>query len=160
MRLLPPVIEINPENPFDENDQLGRKALAQSITKLLASSEDPLVISLNGAWGTGKSTFAKMLDAHLLLPDNGFKTIFLDAFEMDYIEDPFIPISMKIVELLKQEQDSLGKVEEFTKKALRVGTKVLGKLAFVSKRKRRDYEAEVGRLQTRGRIGFCKPAIQ
>lgn len=60
MRLTTPPLEIDPNNPF-ENDLFGRKDFAARVVNLLGSLEDSFVLSVNARWGEGKTTFIKML---------------------------------------------------------------------------------------------------
>ena len=85
MRLKAPQIEVKSEDPFS-NDALARKDQVVNLANLLSSSPEPLVMSINGPWGSGKTTFLKMLDAQLRA--SSFRTITFNAWESDYVEDP------------------------------------------------------------------------
>ena len=52
-------IEIPPDNPF-ANDQLERKKIAENLTHLVESTNQPFVISIEAPWGWGKTTFINM----------------------------------------------------------------------------------------------------
>ncbi len=47
-------------------------------------------MALNGSWGAGKSTFVKMWQKHL--ENTGYATAYLNAWEMDFTEDPLLSI--------------------------------------------------------------------
>lgn len=58
---LPPVaIDVPSEDPY-RNDRLERREFGSGICRLLSYGSNSGVIILDGAWGTGKSTFLKML---------------------------------------------------------------------------------------------------
>lgn len=47
---------IDSTNPFSD-DCLNRKGLASALTNLVKEAQCPLVVALNGGWGTGKTFF-------------------------------------------------------------------------------------------------------
>ena len=49
-------VEIGVDSPFKE-DKLGREKYANILTNIIAHDHEGCVISLNGAWGAGKTTF-------------------------------------------------------------------------------------------------------
>ena len=49
-----PSSEIDSDNPWGD-DKLNRSHVAQTLTKLITGKEQPLVVSLSGGWGTGKT---------------------------------------------------------------------------------------------------------
>jgi len=122
MKLRIPEIEILPDDPF-RNDNLERKYAVEGLTNILGSTTDPLVISVNAPWGYGKTTFLKMLHAHLL--NNGFKVVRFNAWESDYIDDPFVALLTDTEEQLKvlksvgdkSLQNKLEKVKNYGKKS-------------------------------------------
>jgi hypothetical protein len=59
MNLKSPELEIPLADPF-KNDLLGRKESAVSLTELICSTDEPLVLSINASWGEGKTTFLNM----------------------------------------------------------------------------------------------------
>lgn len=97
------------EKGFDDKDGhgrpydlLGRKQVGQRLTDLLDRVEQPLVIALDGGWGSGKSHFLKLwTGAHEKELGGKAKIIYFDAFEHDYLDDPLISL---IGALLKQSE--------------------------------------------------------
>lgn len=81
--------EIPEDEPF-ENDELDRKKYADLLTQLLRRTETPLVLGLDSDWGTGKTTFAKMWQKQLEL--DGFKTLYFNAWETDYVAEPLVAL--------------------------------------------------------------------
>ena len=85
----------------DENDRpydlLGRKPVGQRLTDLLDRVEQPLVIALDGGWGSGKSHFLKLwTGAHSRELGGKAKVIYFDAFEHDYLDDPLISLVARL----------------------------------------------------------------
>lgn len=89
MRLRAPQLDVPLDNPF-QNDMLCRQPAVEALTNILKSSNEPFVISINAPWGYGKSTFLRMLESHLKA--NSLKTITFNAWESDYIDDPFVAL--------------------------------------------------------------------
>lgn len=95
-----PEIEIPEDNPF-KFDQLDRKACADTFLSLVKLySTTGCVIALNGEWGTGKTTFVRML-FQLLKRDHGHP-LYFNAWENDYISDPLIALLSELKELAPQ----------------------------------------------------------
>lgn len=97
------------ETPF-ENDFWGRKALADRLTDHVSRINVGTTIAIDAEWGAGKSWFVNNWKAKL--EKDKFKVIYLNAFNQDYIDDPFLTISMEIANCLKTEEDDLSTVKE------------------------------------------------
>ena len=109
MRITPPHAEINLyEDGFANHDLLNRSALGRHLSDLVDKVDDPLVISLDGAWGSGKSFFLKCwLGEHANVNDGFASPIYFDAFENDFIEDPLLGLTSMLTErLTASENDS------------------------------------------------------
>jgi hypothetical protein len=89
--------------PF-EGDQFERQRLADKLTDYLDRLKDGCVIGIDAPWGDGKTWFAR--NWHAKLKTLGYKTIYLDAFERDYSDDPFMVISAEILTALKADEKS------------------------------------------------------
>jgi len=79
-----------PEDDPYKNDLLNRSEFGESLTKIVSNITAPLTISINGAWGTGKTFFLKMWNQHL--KNEGFSTIYFSAWEDDYCDDALIAL--------------------------------------------------------------------
>lgn len=102
-------VEIDDDDPFKE-DLLKRKPYAEILTNVLSIYTHGAVIALNGKWGTGKTTFVKKWQAMLELKQYGFNTIYFNAWQSDYVDDPLIPL---IANLKKQEGENAEQDEKF-----------------------------------------------
>jgi hypothetical protein len=121
MRFFLPPLEIGDDEGFrPDKDIFGRKAVGDGLTNLLRASSDPLVLAVNGQWGSGKSVFLKMWAG--ALRNAGYPVVYFDAFEHDYLGDAFTAIAGEIIELEKRNGHGDG---EFRKKALSVGKVLL-----------------------------------
>lgn len=89
MRLRASSLEVSPDQPF-AHDKLDRQPAVEAVCNILKNTADPVVISVNAPWGHGKSTFLRMLTAGL--QQQQFRVITFNAWESDYIEDPFVAL--------------------------------------------------------------------
>ncbi len=83
---------------FQRNETLGN-----NLVKILQSYLDrSLVVAINGAWGTGKTTFLEMwtndLQSNLQEDITSYNIIEFNAWENDYIDDPLISLISEITE--------------------------------------------------------------
>ena len=121
IQVKPREIEIPECDPF-ENDLLSRQEPIEVLTHLVGSLEGPGVLSIDAAWGNGKTTFLKMWAQHLR--NEGHQVVDFNAWETDFSGDPFLALSERITNgLLESNSDeSLKRRINETKK---VATKVL-----------------------------------
>lgn len=84
-----PELVISAEDPF-EHDLLNRKENVFSLAGIISSLPSPFVISLNGEYGTGKTTYIKQLKQ--VLENQKYKCLYFDAWANDYSQDPFISL--------------------------------------------------------------------
>lgn len=104
------------ETPF-ENDFWGREALADRLTDHVSRITVGATIAIDAEWGAGKSWFVNNWKAKL--EKENFKVIYLNAFNQDYIDDPFLTISMEIANCLKSEETNIDAIKETIGKAYR-----------------------------------------
>ncbi|MYK43022.1 MAG: AAA family ATPase [Gammaproteobacteria bacterium] len=70
------------------NDLLHRRKTGSALSSLLTSIEDPLVVALEGQWGSGKTYFLKRWVGEHAKQNKGSTVVYFDAFAHDYISDP------------------------------------------------------------------------
>jgi hypothetical protein len=99
-------VEVPEDDPFS-HDRLSRKAEAAQLTMLLEHSPTPLVLGLDAAWGTGKTTFVKMWRRHL--ENEGYKTIYFNAWETDFISEPLVALVGEVGCLLTPKSKEIAK---------------------------------------------------
>jgi hypothetical protein len=125
---LPPLsisrLEIVGEHAF-EGDLFSRKKLAEKLTSYLDRLKEGAVLAIDAQWGEGKTWFGRNWAKHL--EDEGHKVVFIDAFEQDYIEDPFLLIAAEIAEALDDGNEGIQgfreKIVGVMKAILPFGTK-------------------------------------
>lgn len=86
---------VQDNKPFD-NDLLGRKDIAQLWQDTLLKSGKHFVMAVDASWGMGKSYFARNWECKLLNDD--YKVCYIDAFEYDFTDDPFMTITSNLIE--------------------------------------------------------------
>ena len=100
-------IIVDYDNPF-KNDILQRENEAKTLTELFDAIGNQMVLAINSPWGTGKSSFLKMWNQYLI--NEGYKTIFFNSWENDFIDEPFIAFINEIRECLDlNENDNIIK---------------------------------------------------
>lgn len=122
MKLVTPSLLVQESDGFS-NDIFQRQKFGEALSNLVIRSTDELVISLDGKWGEGKTTFVKMWQG--LLKEKGIPTIYIDAFQNDYTEDAFISIASAITSYVDQNSAEPQRSLEFKDKAKKVGVRLL-----------------------------------
>ena len=101
-RLQPAVLDIPTEQPF-KNDLLDRQRPARILTRIVDSIEGPCVLSIDGAYGSGKTTFLRLWQQHL--QNEGFPVVRLNAWETDHSGAPLLALTEGIDRDLKALND-------------------------------------------------------
>jgi Cdc6-like AAA superfamily ATPase len=97
--------QISKEDPWVD-DKLGRKACAEMLTSLLAGQTTALTVSVNGEWGSGKTFLLKRWQQQL--SNDGYKAIYFNAWEDDFIGDPLVAILGQLRMCLKEDANLTG----------------------------------------------------
>ncbi len=86
---------------FGDDDLLERKPAGERISELLERVDDPMVLAVDGPWGSGKSYFLRRwVGAHTAENGGTATTVYFDAFANDYLDDPLIGLTGAIGERL------------------------------------------------------------
>ena len=132
-----PDIKIGIDN-FDDRDWLDRKQVAHKLSELVDSFDSPLVIALDGNWGSGKSHFLKLWvrehedwiksrHTDLGTPAPLTIVVYFDAFEHDYLNDPLTSLVIKLERSIGG--DSPNIVGEFKKASVKLSLPILQSIA-------------------------------
>ena len=100
-------IEVPEATPF-ANDKLDRFGLCNILTDVVSFyGQSGCVMGLDGEWGSGKTTFVRMWRQHL--ENNGYKTLYFNAWASDYTEDPLMALVSELSGL-SPEDDTVNKI--------------------------------------------------
>ena len=124
MRIVTPPLVVEDGDSFSK-DILDRKGYGEALRNLAIRSSDALVISLDGKWGEGKTTFVKMWQG--LLSESNIPNIYIDAFSNDYVDDAFITVVSAITNYAERTivKGHKEKVSELKEKSKKVGGQLL-----------------------------------
>jgi type II secretory pathway predicted ATPase ExeA len=86
-------IKISQEAPF-ANCKLEREPYAIVLTEIVNTYADGFVLAINNEWGAGKTTFVKMWQQQLI--NEGFQTIYFNAWENDFDSNPLVAIMSEL----------------------------------------------------------------
>ncbi len=117
---LQPLI-INSEDTF-QKDALKRKENAEILTEFIKSFRESYVIAIDSPWGTGKTTFLQMWQAHL--KNNNVHSLYFNAWATDFNDDALIAIIKEMeLHLENYEIDAEKKANalKYLKKAKEIG---------------------------------------
>jgi nucleoside-triphosphatase THEP1 len=106
MKLKHDEIEIPPDNPFAKC-KLAREPYARVLTDIVNTYADGFVLAINNEWGTGKTTFVKMWEQQL--KNEGFQTIYFNAWENDFDSNPLVALMSELEILTNPENKKIFK---------------------------------------------------
>lgn len=108
---------------YQEIDCQERSQLIDNLYQLIKSTQSSLVISVEAPWGCGKTFFAKYCESEFR-KKRGF-TIYFNAWESDYSEDPFIVFYDEILKVIEEEKEKDSKFLEIYNRYKKVGMEIL-----------------------------------
>jgi hypothetical protein len=125
------------DDGFKKHDQLGREATGKALSELVDRIEDPMVIALDGGWGSGKSFFLKCwVGEHLKRGGNTTQTVYFDAFKHDFMDEPLVSLLAcllnRIEDTNKEDDKGLGVNEEKLTKIKDTASKLAPSIARVA----------------------------
>lgn len=114
-------IDVPKDEPF-RHDLLGRQEPAEVLTNLVGNLANSCVLAVDAPWGAGKTTFLRMWTQQLR--NQGFLVVEFNAWETDFSQEPFLPLSTELTEGLqswetKLPSETLKTLKEASKKILR-----------------------------------------
>lgn len=83
-----------------DNCKLNRKDYGHFLANYLIGEKDGFVLNLNGSWGTGKTEFLKRFYVELM--DRGHPTIYIDAWESDFSQEPLTVVASELLNQLER----------------------------------------------------------
>lgn len=95
--------------PF-QGDLWGRAKLGERLTGFVSNLQCGATIALDAEWGAGKTWFVKNWKADL--EEKGHKVIYIDAFAHDFMEDPFLILSMEILNTVEADTTVVTKFKD------------------------------------------------
>lgn len=115
------------EEGFSDSDLLSRASVGQRVSELVERIEDPMVLAVDGPWGSGKSFFLKRwVGAHTVENGGTATTVYFDAFANDFLDEPLVGLIGAISERLPK-----GKPQRSLRKVKEVVYKVAGPVARI-----------------------------
>lgn len=90
-------------DPFS-GDRLQRRPDAELLTAIIRDEPRPAVLSVDAPWGGGKTTFVKMWREYLRA--EGYPTVYFNAWETDFVEDPLVSFIGELQADLKPLQEA------------------------------------------------------
>ena len=79
-------------------DTLSRLVLARTFAQVASECQTPLVVGVYGSWGSGKTTFLKLIESEL--DQNHCKPVWFNAWQHDYDAAPAISLLHSMVDSL------------------------------------------------------------
>lgn len=91
-------------------DLLDRQRTIDKWTERFIKNGNHLVLAVHAEWGMGKTFFAKQWHKHL--KKSNYPVCYIDAFENDFIDDPFKVITFSIINQLKENEKIKEKLDK------------------------------------------------
>ncbi|MGS4946697.1 KAP family P-loop NTPase fold protein [Meridianimarinicoccus sp. RP-17] len=105
------------------NDFLQRGGFAQRLSNMLQTIDEPLVVAIDGAWGSGKTHFLRIWKNDHQKKYCQDRVVYINAFQHDYLGDP-------LVSLVRAVNNSCGEQGEKSSRAIESLVTASKKVAF------------------------------
>ena len=106
-------------------DHLNRKPAGQRLSQLMGRGDQPLVVALDGDWGSGKSHFLKLWTGSHKGFGGKAKVIYFDAFARDYLDDPFVSLVAAITEAQEKAAEDKPAIKKTLGQIKKIATDLL-----------------------------------
>ena len=114
-------IEVPEKDPF-KNDLFDRQGPADDLTNLVRNIDAPAVIAIDGAWGTGKTTFLNLWVQSLL--DGGQPVVHFNAWENDYSANALVSILSELTMQLSDIDENFGLKDLLTDATIKIFSEI------------------------------------
>lgn len=94
---------------FLDDKEIPRNEVLQTLVPFVQSLSHTFVIALNSPWGTGKTTFVRQFEKEL---GDDYPSIYYNAWQADYSDDPFIDFCSEILSLEDSPQEAPSEEKE------------------------------------------------
>jgi len=98
-------------------NSVSRSDFIEMVHTMTASIRYPLVLAIDGVWGTGKTHLLKTWE--IQLNEEARPYVYFNAWEHDHSEDPFISFMGVVRQALLRYEDDGGKIAAFVEKAVK-----------------------------------------
>ena len=122
---LPELSNLETDGFTDENDIFNYHEFGEGLVNMVSKIKGPLVITLDGPWGSGKSVFIKQW-VGLIRKEYGESVVYFDAFANDFHSNAFLALAS---EIYSRANKTIGKKDPSSKEFLEKANKVVGVLA-------------------------------
>ena len=119
----------------NEEDELGLEDYVESLSTFIATCETPMTISLQGDWGSGKTSLMNCIKDLLSKEHSSTKVVWINTWQFYHFSMtdllPIFVIRHFIGQLVEKESETfkkaVGILKKFSKIGLIIGSGVLGK---------------------------------
>ncbi len=112
-------LEIPAEDPF-KFDALNRRPSVEALSLLLDELEGPFVLAIDSPWGTGKTTFVRLLMSDL--KSKGYACLYFNAWTTDFSTDPMVAFLGELQTLVSSDVGNESAVAKHFQKAKKIAT--------------------------------------
>ncbi|MCI5188245.1 MAG: hypothetical protein D3905_00320 [Candidatus Electrothrix sp. AS4_5] len=117
-------LEVPSEEPF-RFDALKREPSVEAVSSLISELSGPFVLAIDSPWGTGKTTFVRMLKS--VLEKKEHPCLYFNAWETDFSTDPLVAFLGEITKLISDEIDNSSDTAKKVNKVKKLGSLLVKK---------------------------------
>lgn len=112
-------LDIPAEDPF-RFDALNRRPSVEALSLLVDKLEGPFVLAIDSPWGTGKTTFVRLLMSDL--KSKGYACLYFNAWATDFSTDPLVAFLGELQALVSTDVKNDSAFAKHFQKAKKIAT--------------------------------------
>lgn len=114
-------LKVPSDDPF-QFDALTRKPSVEAVSSLIGQLSGPFVLAIDSPWGTGKTTFVRMLKS--VLETREYPCLYFNAWETDFSTDPLVAFLGEISTLLSEDIAQDSELAKYFNKTKKIATRL------------------------------------
>jgi hypothetical protein len=114
-------LEVPSNEPF-RFDALKREPSVEAVSALIGELSGPFVLAIDSPWGTGKTTFVRMLKS--VLETKEYPCLYFNAWETDFSTDPLVAFLGEISTLLSEDIAKDSDLAKYFNKTKKIATRL------------------------------------
>lgn len=96
-----------------KEDEFGIEKYVRSLCNFIRESDTPITISLQGEWGSGKTSFMKLMEEYLcadtVAKEERYESIWLNTWDLFLENDYEVAVKKLVLNLLEQMEEHFAK---------------------------------------------------
>ena len=125
-------VTLSSQERLEEKDKFGISRYEYALTEFIKRADTPLIIALQGEWGSGKTSLMNLLKYHLCDADGAlYYSVWINTWQHSILSNPESSIIGILQSIIYQLGNALEDTEENKKRKISPMLGKIGKIATI-----------------------------